>query len=59
MIILTCTNVTQEDIIEYCGHGMDLLMKGWHPCLCTHNIFQMMGTLLIMVMMYLLKVGKG
>ncbi len=40
-------------------HGMDLFMEGWHPCLCTHNIFQMMGTLLMMVMMNLLKVRKG
>jgi hypothetical protein len=40
-------------------HGMDLLMEGWHPCLRTHNIFYMMGTLLMMVMMNLLKVKKG
>jgi hypothetical protein len=37
-------------------HGMDLFMEGWHPCLHTHNIFQMMG---ILLMMNLLKTKKG
>ncbi len=59
VVIFTCIDVTQEDIIEYCEHGMDLFMEGWHPCLHKHNIFQMMGISLMMVMMNLLKHKEG
>jgi hypothetical protein len=47
---------TSLHIVE---HGMDLSVEGWLPCLQTINIFQMMGTFSMMVIMSLLKVKKG
>jgi hypothetical protein len=38
--------------------GMDLNVEGWLPCLWTHGILWMMGTLM-MVIMSLLKLRKG
>jgi len=39
-------------------HGMDMIVEGWYPCFETCDIFQMMGTLSMMMMMSLLKVKK-
>ncbi len=39
-------------------HGMNLIVEGWHSCLQTHNIFQMMEKFSMIVMMILLKVKR-
>ncbi len=39
-------------------HGMNLIVEHWHSCLQAHNIFQMMETFSMIVMMILLKVKR-
>jgi len=59
VVILTCTNITQEDIIHYCGNGMDHIMKGRVTCLWTRDIFQMIWNPMVMTKMNILKVMMG
>ncbi len=39
VVILTGTDISQEDIIHYYEHGMDHIVEGWVTCLRTHDIF--------------------
>ncbi len=60
MVISTCINIIQENIIEYCETWhVRLNVEGWLLCLWTYNIIQMMGIFLTMMIMNLLKARKG
>jgi hypothetical protein len=48
----------QKKSLSIVEHGMNLIVEGWHSCLQTHNIFEMMETFSMIVMMILLKVRK-
>ncbi len=59
VVILRCINISQKDIIHYCGTWYRSHPRGLVTCLWTHDIFQMIWSPMMMTKMNILKVMMG